>query len=224
MKDLIARRAASLLEPGWVVNLGIGIPTLVSRYIDPDRIHLHTENGLLGVGPPPGPEEVDPELVDAGKRPITRRAGAAFFDSASSFSMIRGGHVDAAVLGALQVDEGGRVANWAVPGEPVLGVGGAMDLLCGVRTVIVVMTHTTREGAPKLVPSCTLPITSLRPADWVVTELATFRMVGGVLRLAELAPGVELGLVRSRTGARFEEGEGEGAGRWRGERRAGGEP
>jgi 3-oxoacid CoA-transferase B subunit len=202
-KDLIARRAAALLEPGWVVNLGIGIPTLVSRYLDPDRTFLHTENGLLGVGPPPAPEAVDPELIDAGKRPVTRRAGAAFFDSAASFAMIRGGHVDAAVLGALQVDERGRVANWAVPGEPVLGVGGAMDLLSGVRTVIVLMTHETRDGAPKLVAACTLPITSLRPADWVVTELCTFRVHDGGLSLVELAPGVAVDEVRRRTAARF---------------------
>jgi 3-oxoacid CoA-transferase B subunit len=146
---------------------------------------------------------VDPDLIDAGKRPISRRPGAAFFDSAASFSMIRGGHVDAAVLGALQVDERGRVANWAVPGEPVLGVGGAMDLLCGVRTVIVVMTHATRDGEPKLVRSCTLPITSLRPADWVVTELATFRVVDGALVLVELAPGVSPERVRDCTTARF---------------------
>ncbi len=206
MKDLIARRAARLLEPGWVVNLGIGIPTLVSRFIDPDRIHLHTENGLLGVGPPPEPQHADPELIDAGKRPITQRPGAAFFDSAASFSMIRGGHVDAAVLGALQVDERGRVANWAVPGEPVLGVGGAMDLLCGVRTVIVVMTHTTREGEPKLVPACSLPITSLRPADWVVTERATFRVADGELVLVELAPGETPDAIRACTPARFRVG------------------
>ena len=209
MKDAIARRAARLLEPGWVVNLGIGIPTLVSRFLDPDRIHLHTENGLLGVGPPPEPARADPELIDAGKRPITRRPGAAFFDSAASFAMIRGGHVDAAVLGALQVDERGRVANWAVPGEPVLGVGGAMDLLCGVRTVIVVMTHTTREGEPKLVPACSLPITSLRPADWIVTERATFRVSAGELVLVELAPGVTPDELRRCTPARFRVG-GEG--------------
>ncbi len=209
MKELIARRAARLLEPGWVVNLGIGIPTLVSRYLDPDRIHLHTENGLLGVGPPPEPARVDVELIDAGKRPISQRPGASFFDSAASFSMIRGGHVDAAVLGALQVDERGRVANWAVPGEPVLGVGGAMDLLCGVRTVIVVMTHTTREGEAKLVPACTLPITALRPADWVVTERATFRVADGELVLVELAPGVTPESLRACTPARFRVG-GEG--------------
>ena len=207
MKELIARRAARLIQPGSVVNLGIGIPTLVSRYLDPDAVHLHTENGLLGVGPPPPPDRVDPNLVDAGKQPITRRAGASFFDSAASFAMIRGGHVDVAVLGALQVDERGHVANWAVPGDPVLGVGGAMDLLSGVRTVIVLMTHSTRDGAPKLVRECTLPLTGLRPASFVVTELAIFRVDEEGLVLVERAPGVPLETVRARTAARFREGE-----------------
>ncbi len=205
MKELIARRAAPLLRPGWVVNLGIGIPTLISKYVEPGTIHFHTENGLLGVGPPPEPGQVDPNLIDAGKRPVTERKGAAFFDSAASFAMIRGGHVDAAVLGALEVDDHGLIANWAIPGEPVLGVGGAMDLLSGVRTVIVVMSHTTREGAPKIVPSCALPLTSLRPADFIVTELATFRTDPQGLTLVELASGVSLATVRERTGARFRE-------------------
>jgi 3-oxoacid CoA-transferase subunit B len=205
VKELIARRAAALLERGWVVNLGVGIPTLVSKYIDPDEIFLETENGLLGVGPRPPPERVDPELIDASKLPVTERAGAAFFDSAASFAMIRGGHVDAAVLGALEVDERGRIANWAVPGEPVLGVGGAMDLLSGVRVVIAVMTHTTRDGAPKLVPACSLPLTSIRPADWIVTELATFRVDGRGLSLVDLAPGADVATVRARTAARFRE-------------------
>jgi 3-oxoacid CoA-transferase subunit B len=205
VKDLIARRAARLLQPGWIVNLGVGIPTLLSKYLDGEAIHLHTENGLLGVGPPPAPDRVDPELIDAGKRPITERTGAAYFDSASSFAMIRGGHLDAAVLGALQVDERGLIANWAVPGEPVLGVGGAMDLLTGVRTVVVVMTHTTREGEPKLVQSCTLPISSLRPASWIVTELGTFRVDAEGLVLVERAPGVSSERVRARTAARYRE-------------------
>jgi len=213
-KELIARRAARLLQPGWVVNLGIGIPTLMARYLDPDAIHLHTENGLLGVGPPPGPEAADPNLIDASKRLVTRRPGASYFDSAASFAMLRGGHVDAAVLGALQVDERGQVANWAVPGEPVLGVGGAMDILAGVRTVIIAMIHTTPAGEPKLVPRCTLPLTSVRPVEWVVTELCTFRFGEGGLRLVELAEGATLAEVRARTAAAFAVEPGlEGAGR-----------
>ncbi len=204
MRALIARRAARLLQRGWVVNLGIGLPTLLASHLDPDEIHLQTENGLLGVGPPPGPDERDPNLIDASKRLVTQRRGASFFDSAASFAMLRGGHVDGAVLGALQVDEAGLIANWAVPGEPVLGVGGAMDILAGVRTVIVAMTHTTREGAPKLLRRCSLPITSLRPADWVVTELATFRREGRRLALVELAPGTTLEEIRARTEGSFD--------------------
>ncbi len=212
-KELIASRAAALLRPGWVVNLGIGIPTLVPRFVDVDALCLQTENGLLGVGPPPEPDRVDPNLVDAGKRPVTERPGAAFFDSATSFAMIRGGHVDAVVLGALQVDEQGRVANWMLPGEPVLGVGGAMDLMSGARTVIIVMIHNAKDGTPKLVRECSLPLTSLRPVDWVVTELATFQVDGNGLSLAELAPGVSAETVRARTAARFQEGALLGKGR-----------
>ncbi len=203
MREIIASRAARLLERGWVVNLGIGIPTLIAKYIDPDRIHLHSENGILGVGPPPGPGELDVNLIDANKRPITQRPGVSFFDSAESFAMLRGGHVDAAVLGALQVDEHGLLANWAVPGEPVLGAGGAMDICVGVKTLIVAMGHTTNDGKPKLVERCTLPITSIRPADWIVTELGTFRQVDGRLSLVELAPDVTVETVRARTAARF---------------------
>ena len=203
MKEMIARRAARLLQPGWVVNLGIGIPTLVSRYVDEGTVFLHSENGVLGVGPPPGPGELDVNLIDAGKRPITVKPGAAYFDSAQSFAMIRGGHVDAAVLGALQVDARGIIANWAIPGELVLGVGGAMDLLSGVRSVIVVMSHTTREGEPKVVAQLTLPKTSIRPADYVVTELATFRVRDGGLVLEELVDGVSLEELRGRTAAPF---------------------
>ncbi|HSB67966.1 MAG TPA: 3-oxoacid CoA-transferase subunit B [Candidatus Methylomirabilis sp.] len=204
-KELIASRAAALLQPGWVVNLGIGIPTLVTRFVDADTLCFQTENGLLGVGPPPERDRVDPNLVDAGKRPVTERLGASFFDSATSFAMIRGGHVDAVILGALQVDEKGRVANWAIPGEPVLGVGGAMDLMSGARNVIVVMTHTAKDGAPKLVRECTLPLTSLRPVTWVVTELATFGVGENGLSLVECAPGVSVDTVRAKTAARFQE-------------------
>ena len=203
MRDLIARRAARLLRPGWVVNLGIGIPTLLAKHLDPDEIHLHTENGLLGVGPPPSPAEANPYLVDASKKLVTRRSGASLFDSAASFAMLRGGHVDAAVLGGLQVDEGGILANWSVPGDPVLGVGGAMDILAGVRTIIVAMTHSAAEGAPKLVRRCTLPVTSVRPVDFVVTELATFRREERGLALVDLAPGVTEADVRTRTEAAY---------------------
>jgi 3-oxoacid CoA-transferase B subunit len=202
-KESIACRAAALLEPGWIVNLGIGIPTLVTQFVDPEAICVQTENGLLGVGPPPEKGQVDPNLVDAGKRPVTERPGASFFDSATSFAMIRGGHVDAVILGALQVDERGLVANWAIPGEPVLGVGGAMDLMSGARCVIVVMTHTAKNGSAKVVRECSLPLTSLRPADWVVTELCTFRVETEGLVLTALTPGVTEEQVRSRTEARF---------------------
>jgi 3-oxoacid CoA-transferase B subunit len=201
-KELIASRAAALLQPGWVVNLGIGIPTLVTRFVDRNAFCFQTENGLLGVGPPPAADQVDPNLVDAGKRPVTEQLGAAYFDSATSFAMIRGGHVDAVILGALQVDERGRVANWAIPGEPVLGVGGAMDLMSGARNVIVVMTHTTKDGAPKLVRECTLPLTSLRPVTWVVTDLATFQVDEKGLVLTECAPGVGKETVLAKTAAR----------------------
>lgn len=202
-KQLIARRAAALLQPGWFVNLGIGIPTLVTQYVDAEVLCFQTENGLLGVGAPPVAEQVDPNLVDAAKKPVSERAGAAFFDSATSFAMIRGGHLDAVVLGALEVDERGRVANWTVPGKPVLGVGGAMDLMVGARNVIVVMTHNASDGSPKLVRQCTLPLTTPRPVDWVVTELATFRVAGDGLVVSELAPGVTEQYLRSRTAARY---------------------
>lgn len=212
VKEVIAARAARLLEPGWAVNLGVGIPTLVSKYLDPDEVYLHSENGLLGVGPPPPPERADPSLIDAGKRPITQRPGASFFDSAFSFALVRGGHIDAAVLGALQVDEQGLVANWGgVPGESVLGVGGAMDLVAGVRTVIVAMKHETGRGAPKLVRRCSFPLTAIRPASWVVTELCTFRVDESGLVLVELAPGRSLEEVRARTEARFAVDPGAGA-------------
>ncbi len=202
-KELIASRAAALLEPGWVVNLGIGIPTLVTRFVDRNKFCFQTENGLLGVGPPPDPDCVNPNLVDAGKRPVTEQPGAAFFDSATSFGMIRGGHVDAVVLGALQVDECGRIANWAIPGEPVLGVGGAMDLMSGARQIIVVMTHTAKDGASKLVHECTLPLTALRPVTWVVTELATFHVEETGLVLTECAPGISEAAVLAKTAARY---------------------
>lgn len=203
MKDLIARRAAALLEPGWVVNLGIGIPTLVSKYIDAGSIFLHTENGLLGVGAPPEPGRVDPNLIDAGKRPVTQQLGAAFFDSASSFAMIRGGHVDVAVLGALQVSSSGDIANWAVPGRSVLGVGGAMDLVVGAKRVVVTMTALSSSGEPKVVHECTYPLTARAAAETVITELSVFRVRARRLVLTELLGGASLADVEAATEAEF---------------------
>lgn len=199
----IAARVVPHIPPGAVVNLGIGIPTLVADHLPPHAAHLQTENGLLGVGPTPGPGEVDPDLVHAGKQPVTARPGASYFASSSSFGMIRGGHVEVAVLGALQIDQQGRIANWAMPGKPVLGVGGAMDLLVGARTVVVATTHTAKDGSPKIVPECSFPLTARRPVDIVVTEAATFRVEDGGLVLVEVSDGFDLGWVRAHTTAPF---------------------
>lgn len=183
----IAARAALELRPGEVVNLGIGIPNLIPSFLAVDSgVYVHTENGLLGVGPEPSGDEVDPDLIDAAKRPVTALDGASFFDSAESFAMIRGGHVDAAVLGALQVSAAGDIANWAVPGKDVLGVGGAMDLVVGARRVIVTMTATSSSGEPKVVPICTYPLTAAHAVDTIVTEHSVFRIRDGVLYLTEL--------------------------------------
>ncbi|HLT57297.1 MAG TPA: 3-oxoacid CoA-transferase subunit B [Limnochordales bacterium] len=202
--EIIARRAALELQDGDVVNLGIGMPLLVADYVPDDiQVYLHTENGLLGMGPPPDSDHVDPQIVNAAKQPVTERLGASYFDSASSFAMIRGAHIDVAMLGALEVDERGMVANWTVPGRAVLGVGGAMDLLAGVGKLIILMTHRTRDGVPKLVRQCRFPLTGIRPADVVITELAVFRVDKDGLVLTELQPGVTLEQVRAATEARF---------------------
>jgi 3-oxoacid CoA-transferase subunit B len=203
VQERIAARAVAHIPPGSIVNLGIGIPTFVADHLPPDAVALQTENGLLGVGPTPGPGEADPDLVHAGKQPVTARPGASYFASSASFGMIRGGHVDVAVLGALQIDAAGRIANWSVPGKPVLGVGGAMDLLVGARTVIVTTTHTAKDGSPKIVEEATYPLTALRPVDVVVTEAATFRVKDGGLVLVEVAEDVTLGWVRDNTSATF---------------------
>ena len=203
-RALIARRAAKELEAGQVVNLGIGIPSLIPRYLPrASDVHLQTENGLLGVGPPPGEHEVDPDLIDAGKKPVTALAGAAYFDSADSFAMIRGGHVDVAVLGALQVSGAGDIANWAVPGKDVLGVGGAMDLVVGAGKVIVTMTAATSAGEPKVVAECTYPLTAVAAVDVVITELAVFRILVGQLVLTELLGGASVEDVENATTASF---------------------
>ena len=204
LKARIAARAAEELHPGEVVNLGIGIPNLIPGFLGPDTsVVLHTENGLLGVGPRPGDGELDPDLIDAAKQPITALPGAAYFDSATSFAMIRGGHVDVAVLGALEVSGEGDIANWAVPGKDVLGVGGAMDLVVGARRVIVTMTSTSSRGEPKVVEQCTYPLTAAGAVDVVVTELCVFRLVDGELRLTELLDGATLDDVAAVTTAPF---------------------
>jgi 3-oxoacid CoA-transferase B subunit len=198
----IASRVAQHLADREVVNLGIGIPTLVADVLPPaQQLVLETENGLLGVGPAPGPGQEDPALVNAGKLPVTALPGASYFSSSQSFGLIRGGHVGTAVLGALQIDERGRIANWLVPGKPILGVGGAMDLLVGARRVIVATTHTTRTGEPKLVSECTYPLSADRVVDLVVTERATFEVGPSGLRLIEIAAGTDLEWVAAHTAA-----------------------
>lgn len=203
----MAKRAFDELQKGDVVNLGIGIPTLVADLIRPEHgIILHTENGMLGVGPSPadGGGALD-YPVNAGKIPVTALPGSSYFDSADSFAMIRGGHVDVAIMGGLEVDEKGNLANWAVPGKPLLGVGGAMDLASGAKKLIVTLTHADPDGTSKIVPECTLPLTAIGVVDVVITELAVFKYLDGQLTLVELMPGASLEEVRAKTQARFVE-------------------
>ena len=200
----IARAAVQELRPGDVVNLGIGIPTLVADLLTPERgVVLHTENGMIGVGPEPESGGALEHPVNAGKVPVTALPGTSYFDSAASFGMIRGGHVDVAIIGGLQVDEQGNLANWAVPGKPLLGVGGAMDLALGARKLIVTMTHSDRSGRSKLVPRCKLPLTARQAVNVLITNLAVFRYPDGVLTLTGLMPGVDLNQVRANTEAAF---------------------
>ncbi|MEP7285297.1 MAG: 3-oxoacid CoA-transferase [Chloroflexota bacterium] len=202
----IARRALAELKLGDVVNLGIGIPTLVADLITPEHgIILHTENGMLGLGPAPEAGGAMDYPVNAGKIPVTALPGCSYFDSADSFAMIRGGHVDVAIMGGLQVDEHANLANWAVPGKPLLGVGGAMDLASGARRLIITMLHTNPDGTPKIVPTCTLPLTASGVVDIIITDLAVFTFVGGKLTLSELMPGTTIEEVRTKTTARFVE-------------------
>jgi acetate CoA/acetoacetate CoA-transferase beta subunit len=203
-QNLIARRIARELADGMLVNLGIGIPTLVANHLRPGvHVYFQSENGLLGTGPVPEQGMDHPDLTDAGGRPVTALPGACTFDSATSFGLIRGGHLDMTVLGGLQVDGAGRLANWTIPGRMVPGMGGAMDLVSGARRVVVAMQHTAR-GAPKVVERLTLPLTSVRPVDLLVTELAVFGFDGGRATLLETAPGVEVEQVRRATSAPFE--------------------
>ncbi len=201
----IAGRALAELKRGEVVNLGIGIPTLVADLITPELgIILHSENGMLGVGPAPtdGGGAMD-YPVNAGKIPVTALPGASYFDSTDSFAMIRGGHVDVAIMGALQVDSDANLANWAVPGKPLLGVGGAMDLASGAKRLIITMNHTEPDGSSKIVPRCTLPLTAINAVDVIITELAVFDFAAGGLRLVEPMPGVSLDEIRAKTAATF---------------------
>src|SRR3954465_9345388 len=206
-RNQMAARAANELRGGDYVNLGIGIPTLVANHVPAGMtVTLQSENGMLGIGPFPYEDEVDPDLINAGKQTVSELPQTSYFDSAASFAMIRGGHIDLAVLGGMEVSEKGDLANWMVPGKMVKGMGGAMDLVAGVKKIIVVMEHTSKNGDPKFIPQCTLPLTGKNVVDMIVTDLCVFQRADhqSPFRLIELAPGVTADQVASRTTARYE--------------------